>query len=135
MSPSDELPRGVDAPSQARHLLALWAGDELAPDELDRAKLVCSELVNNAVLHGEGKIRLQLDLDENRLLIEVIDEGQGFEHVIREVAFEKLSGRGLAIVEAEASRWGVHQGTTHVWAELERAGPRLGEEAKPDTEG
>jgi anti-sigma regulatory factor (Ser/Thr protein kinase) len=113
-------------------LLTEWVGDELEPEELDRAKLVVSELVNNAVLHGEGSIELLVDLDEHRLQIEVIDEGQGFEHIAREIPFEELTGRGLVLVDAEASRWGVHEGTTHVWAELERSGPRIGEDAKPE---
>lgn len=94
-------------------------------------KLICSELVNNAVVHGRGEIELRGDLNDDRVLIEVIDQGEGFEHVVREVPFEQLSGRGLLIVDAEASRWGVHEGTTHVWAEVERAGPRVGRASKP----
>jgi anti-sigma regulatory factor (Ser/Thr protein kinase) len=124
------LPRNVYAAACARRLLGEWFTGEIAPAELDRAKLICSELVNNAVIHGEGNIQLYGDLDENRLLIEVIDQGRGFEHVARDVAFEELSGRGLTIVDAEASRWGIHEGTTHVWAEIERGGPRVGKDAK-----
>jgi anti-sigma regulatory factor (Ser/Thr protein kinase) len=149
LSHRQALPRGLEAPAQARRVLAAWAGDALQPEVLDRARLVLSELVNNAVLHGSGGIALQLGLDDDRLLIEVIDEGQGFEHEVRKIPFEDLSGRGLSIVDAEASRWGIHEGTTHVWAELdrtgpgtpgeathvwaeiERSGPRVGEDAKP----
>jgi len=141
-----QLPRSVEASGRARQLLTAWVGGELEPEQLDRAKLVVSELINNAVLHGEGSIEFQVDLDEHRLQIEVIDEGGGFEHEMREVPFEELSGRGLAIVEAVTSRWGIHEGTTHVWAEfersgpgtthlwaeLERPGPRIGEDAKPE---
>ena len=128
----ERLARVVEAPGQARRLLTQWVGDELEAEELHQAKLVASELINNAVLHGDGAIELRVDLDEHRLQIEVIDEGQGFEHVVREIPFEDVSGRGLSIVEAVSSRWGIHEGTTHVWAELERPGPRVGEEAKPD---
>jgi anti-sigma regulatory factor (Ser/Thr protein kinase) len=127
-----ELPRSHDAPWLARRLLAQWFAVELPSDELHRAKLLASELVTNAVLHGRGKITLRADLDDDRALIEVIDEGSGFEHEIRRREFEDLHGRGLAIVESESSRWGVHEGTTHVWFELERHGPRLGPEAKPE---
>lgn len=142
MSHHSELPKADTAPVEARQLLTEWVGNELTPEELDSAKLICSELVTNAFLHGEGSIALQVDLDENRLIIEVIDEGKGFEHEVREIPFEEISGRGLTIVDAVASRWGIHEGTTHVWAELdrpthvwvelERPGPRLGEDAKPD---
>jgi anti-sigma regulatory factor (Ser/Thr protein kinase) len=125
-----ELPHRADAGAIARRRLGDWFAGTLEPPELQAAKLVGTEMVNNAVLHGQGKIQFQADLDDNRLRIEVIDQGPGFEHVAREVAFEQLSGRGLAIVEAEASRWGIHDGTTHVWAEVERAGPRVGKHAK-----
>ena len=95
-------------------------------------KLLASELVTNAVVHGDGAIRLRSDLDEDRILVEVLDEGSGFEHNVREVPFHELRGRGLGIVEAASSRWGIHEGPTHVWFELERAGPRLGVEKKPE---
>jgi anti-sigma regulatory factor (Ser/Thr protein kinase) len=126
-----DLPRRLDAASQARQLLTVWFGDALEQNLLDAAKLISSELINNAVLHGRGAIRLLADVNDDRVLIEVVDEGEGFEHVVREVPFDQLSGRGLAIVEAASSRWGIHEGTTHVWAEMERTGPRLGRDAKP----
>jgi len=126
-----ELPRRLEAGARSRALLSEWFAETLGSDELETAKLLCTELVNNAVVHGKGKIELQADLNENRLLIEVIDEGESFERVVREAPVEQLTGRGLAIVDAEASRWGVHEGTTHVWVELERPGPRVGEQAKP----
>jgi len=69
---------------------------------------------------------LRATLDEDRLLVEVIDEGNGFERTIRQQDFPSIGGRGLAIVDAEASRWGIHAATTNVWFELERPGPRLG---------
>jgi len=126
-----ELPRSPDAPGLARRSLSDWYGSRLDQEELHRAKLLASELVTNAVLHGEGRILLRAQADDDRLLIEVIDEGAGFEHEVRRREFDELHGRGLAIVEAESSRWGIHEGTTHVWFELERAGPRLGPESKP----
>jgi anti-sigma regulatory factor (Ser/Thr protein kinase) len=116
----------------ARRQLAQWVGPDLASDELHRMKLLASELVTNAVLHGHGKITLRAQLDDDRALVEVIDEGSGFEHEIRRREFDDLHGRGLAIVDSESSRWGVHEGTTHVWFELERRGPRVGANAKPD---
>ena len=119
-----ELPRAEHAPARARRMLAQWYGRALDTDELDAAKLVVSEFVNNAVLHGEGGIRLRADLDEHRLVVEVIDGGSGFEHAVRKLPFSQVSGRGLAIVDAVSSRWGIQEGTTHVWAELERTEPR-----------
>jgi anti-sigma regulatory factor (Ser/Thr protein kinase) len=99
--------------------------------ELVDVKLLVTELVTNAVMHGRGRIRVGGQLDEHRLLIEVIDQGSGFERIVRERDFENVGGQGLNAVEAIATRWGIHEGTSHVWFELERRGPRLGPGNKP----
>ena len=126
-----KLPRSKAAPGEAREVLADTYRSALGEDELYTALLLTSELVSNAVRHGEGAITLRADLDENRLLVEVIDEGGGLEHVLREREFENVEGWGLRLVDRQSSRWGAHEGTTHVWFELERAGPRLGAEQNP----
>ncbi|MDQ6805407.1 MAG: hypothetical protein M3065_10685 [Actinomycetota bacterium] len=74
---------------------------------------------------------MKADVDEDRLHVEVIDEGRGFEREVRENGGEDLGGRGLRLVDSESSRWGLHEGTTHVWFEIERPGPRVGAEKKP----
>lgn len=126
-----ELPRDPTAGARARRLLERMVAGSLGVCELGRAKLLASELVNNAVLHGHGAIIFRAELDEDRLHVEVIDEGSGFERAVRERDGDDLGGRGLNLVESESSRWGVHEGTTHVWFEIERPGPRLGAEKKP----
>ncbi len=125
------LARDPHAPATARRLIERSFGEWLEPDELERAKLAVSELATNALIHGQGEITLLADMDESRLLVEVIDEGSGFEYTLREREFDELSGRGLTIVDADTSRWGMHEGTTHVWFEIERRGPRLGTEQRP----
>jgi anti-sigma regulatory factor (Ser/Thr protein kinase) len=124
------LPRSLDAARLARAVLGQWLPD-ITREELEDAQLLTSELVTNAVVHGRGEILLRAELDEDRLLIEVIDEGHGFERTIRQRDFESVGGHGLGIVDTVASRWGIHEGTTHVWFELERPGPRLGPGRKP----
>jgi anti-sigma regulatory factor (Ser/Thr protein kinase) len=126
-----ELPRGPDAPREARNALVDWYRDSLTGEELEAGKLLVSELVTNAVVHGVGRIHLAGDLDADRLRLEVRDEGSGLEHAARGMSFRELRGHGLTIVGALSSRWGIHEGTTHVWAEVERPGPRLGTEDKP----
>ena len=126
-----DLPRTRGAPALARRSLARWFVADVEGDELRTAELLVSELVTNAVMHGSGTITLRAHLDEDRLLVEVIDEGRGFERTVRNSDFDRVGGHGLTIVDAEASRWGIHEGTTHVWFELERPGPRLGAENNP----
>jgi len=117
-----ELARESTAPRVARTLLRERFGNELSHDALDTASLLVSELVTNAVRHGHGRIMLRAHLNGDRLLVEVIDEGTGLEPAIRERDFEdpRGGGRGLMVVDAESSRWGIHEGPTHVWFELER---------------
>lgn len=129
-----ELVRSPHAPKTARELVREWFGTELPERELDTAVLLVSELVTNAVRHGKGVATVRADLNEDRLLVEVIDEGDGLERSIRRRDFEDVGGWGLRIVDAAASRWGVHEGTTHVWFELERSGPRLGSGKNPADE-
>jgi hypothetical protein len=52
---------------------------------------------------------------------------------------EEVGGRGLFLVNALTSRWGIDEGTTHVWLELqarsdarERPNPRLGQDERPE---
>jgi hypothetical protein len=87
--------------------------------------------VTNAFVHGRGAICLSALLDEDRLMIEVTDEGEGLERVVRECGLDAVGGNGLNIVDMLASRWGIHAGSSHVWFALERPGPRFGTDAKP----
>ncbi|HEY1514815.1 MAG TPA: ATP-binding protein [Solirubrobacteraceae bacterium] len=125
------LPHTDAAPGIARRSLTAWLTPVLESEELEVARLLVSELVTNAVVHGRGDVTLQAQFDDDRLLVEVIDEGGGFERTMRQHDFASIGGRGLAIVDTAASRWGIHEGTTHVWFELERPGPRLGAADKP----
>ena len=126
-----ELPRDASAAARARQLVAELLAAEVSDEEVDRARLLVSELATNAVRHGQGVITLRARVDQDRLLVEVIDEGSGFERALRGSDLKQLGGWGLQIVDAEASRWGVHEGTTHVWFEIERAGPRIGTDKAP----
>ena len=115
-----ELPRSHMAPSLARRQLSDWLDAVLAPDEVHSAKLLISELVTNAVIHGQGEIALRAELNDERVFAEVSDQGHGFEYEVRLPGSEELHGRGLAVVDALSSRWGVGEGSTRVWFELER---------------
>jgi len=133
-----ELPRDPSAAAIARRELRRRLDGTLHQDVLDALSLIVSELVTNAVTHGQGAIRLRLQLDGGDLRGEVIDDGSGFEHELRAAGPSATSGRGLLIVDRLTTRWGVHEGTTHVWFEMltgsrgsHGAGPHVGEERRP----
>ena len=54
---------------------------------------------------------------DDRLRLEVVDEGDGAAEVHRGPA-DETGGWGLRIVDAVSIRWGVFEGTTHVWCEI-----------------
>jgi serine/threonine-protein kinase RsbW len=109
----------MSAGRQARSYLDRSIGGDVPARRLGDAKLVATELVNNAVIHGEGRITLRVERHADTVRIEVVDEGIGNAPAIREEArSDDAGGRGLRIVDALAARWGTFEGTTHVWADL-----------------
>ena len=111
------LPREPGAAAQARRLVERYFGGQLGDEALDDVRLVATELVDNAYVHGEGQITLRLTQREDRLRVEVIDQGQG---AAIQIHHEEPSGQGhgLRMVDHICTAWGAYEGTTHVWAEL-----------------
>jgi hypothetical protein len=70
-------------------------------------------------VHGHGPIELRALLDESRLTVDISDRGDGFERTRQKRDPDVIGGYGLSIVDALASRWGVHEGSSHVWFEIE----------------
>jgi anti-sigma regulatory factor (Ser/Thr protein kinase) len=128
------------APGLARRAARDQFVDELSRSQLNDLVLVISELVGNAIVHGHGEVVLRLQMDGETLRGEVIDQGGGFEHEVRASGPDDIGGRGLMLVDWMTSRWGIHEGTTHVWFEMfgaadetdEPLSPRLGDEQRPD---
>lgn len=85
-------------------------------------ELVVSELVSNAVEHGCGTVRLDVDHDGYGLHGFVIDEGDGFDYEPRSADTDEPRGRGLPIVDALVTRWGIRDGRTHVWFDMSGPG-------------
>lgn len=86
-------------------------------------ELLSSELLANAVLHGptETGIGLQVVVTDEVARVSVSDGAESSPVVMRTDP-SALSGRGMAIVEAMSSRWGVEiheDGGKTVWFELD----------------
>jgi len=109
------LPRAPEAAGAARRLVEIHA-DGLSAAQRDDAGLMVSELVTNALLHGEGAIGIRITSDPQHLTIEVADDGQG--KVAITPVPSAFGGWGLRIVDELADSWGVRAGSTHVWFRL-----------------
>jgi anti-sigma regulatory factor (Ser/Thr protein kinase) len=116
-----DIPRDLQAPRRARRAVEGLA-EAIDPDVRADVVLLVSELISNSVKYGgRGDLRLQIEAPEpRRLRIEVVDQGSGFEPVERTRPKTEPGGWGLHLVETLSDRWGVHEGSTHVWFEIER---------------
>ena len=87
---------------------------------LDEVELLVSELVTNAVVHGHGEVEVAVRLLPERIRFEVIDDDPSMPAPRHEPDAE--SGRGLALVEALSSDWGVEPTGSgkSVWFEVPR---------------
>ena len=96
---------GPDAAAQAR----AYAAAELAglPEEIvDDARLVLTELVSNAQLHGVPPVLVSVTRQDDGARVEVTDAGRR-RLVLPTQSADAMTGRGLSMVAAVARSWGV----------------------------
>jgi len=117
-----ELEPGSNCPAAARAALSPLAG--AIPTRIySDLRLQVSELVTNSVRHAKLRpgdlIRLQIDVSDRLLRVQVSDPGQGFSANIPDPVAGEPGGWGLFLTERLADRWGVDRdgGWTTVWLE------------------
>lgn len=108
------------SPRQARQWVSTRCG--VNPDTIFTVELLVSELVSNAVVHAHSATILTLDRGPRALHVEVEDHGMDMVQSPRRggPVPQGASGRGLKIVSALASSWGIRpteQGKS-VWFEI-----------------
>jgi anti-sigma regulatory factor (Ser/Thr protein kinase) len=109
-----------EAPSVARRALSRLRGD-IEPPVMETMRLLVTELVSNSVKHSQSdSVRLKVAVGRSGVLVEVTDQGPGFERKPQSANPARESGWGLFLVERMAHRWGVSRegGGTRVWFEL-----------------
>src|SRR6478736_6228780 len=88
----------------------------------DTLRLLVSEVVTNAVRHGDSSRPLEVHASwGSEVRVEVSDQGKGFTPAPRSGGADEPGGFGLFLVGQLAERWGVEsdRGTT-VWFVLRR---------------
>jgi len=110
--------RRVETARDARSWLAsfLRAGDVASP-VIEDAVLVVSELVTNALRHGEGAAVVRASIRDDVIRISVTDSGDELPEQKR-IDIGRVGGLGLHVVERVAADWGVaaFPGGKTVWA-------------------
>ena len=114
-----ELAADERAVAEARHRIVA-AVEPYMPDDADTLGLLVSEVVTNAVVHGDSReLDVTASITDHSVRVEVCDDGEGFVPRPRALAPDEVGGWGLFRVEQLASSWGVSfSGRTTVWFEL-----------------
>ena len=111
-----ELLEAVARRFAARGAIEISGGGSFRGDR-DRLEQALGSLVDNALTHGEGTVRLEAEPADGEITLRVSDDGAGFPDDFLPRAFERFSradgartsggaGLGLAIVEAVARAHG-----------------------------
>jgi anti-sigma regulatory factor (Ser/Thr protein kinase) len=100
-----------------RRTLRAWGVPE---GDRDAALLVVSELVTNALVHTDGRVRLDLALVNHRLRVAVADASPRTPVKPTSIGWEATGGRGILLVEAVSDAWGTVpvSGGKQVWSEM-----------------
>jgi anti-sigma regulatory factor (Ser/Thr protein kinase) len=132
--PVHRLSAGV-ARSWVADLFRVWQESGTLPasaataEHGDTAALLITELVSNAVRHGDLSVEVRVVLTGQRLRVSVFDSSHRMP-VLRRAGAADTAGRGLFLVESMAGAWGVDvrdEGGKDVWFELDLASAPLAE--------
>jgi anti-sigma regulatory factor (Ser/Thr protein kinase) len=121
------VPASGMAPALARHLVRAELRSHVGEPELEDLELIVTELVTNSVRHSGieagSPIVVRAELAENRIRLEVSDDGDGFEPGVprpRSLA-DGGGGLGLVLLARFSGAWGVTMGEgACVWGEFPR---------------
>ncbi|MFR9728343.1 ATP-binding protein [Saccharopolyspora sp. MS10] len=112
------LDGGRTAVPAARHAIEeVLRCRPVSAELVDAVLLVASELVANAVEHGGGADRLELDWQQDSVVLRVWDRGVGRPQQ-RDLDPGSVRGRGLVLVQGLSEEWGCEprSGGKSVWS-------------------
>jgi anti-sigma regulatory factor (Ser/Thr protein kinase) len=109
------------ARTRTRQSLTQW---HVSPRDIDTVELVVSELVTNAIRHGDTgdgePPRLVLRLVSSEIIVEVFDASPVMPRVVAASEWDE-AGRGLQLLDALAAAWGA----TPVVVDKKQCGKRV----------
>lgn len=89
-----------------RRLTDAATGAGVDTDTTDTLVLLASELVTNAVLHGNGRVHVRAVTTSRGTVVLEVSDGRPGQVVPREMDLWSTGGRGLAMVDVMAWQWG-----------------------------
>lgn len=113
------LPAALGAVRIARAQVTEVLQGSCSAPTIETAALLTSELVANAVGHGSPPLELWVDVTDGVVRIEVHDGDAAALPVRRDARPTDVAGRGLAIVDALAARWGTRPDADGKWVWFE----------------
>lgn len=119
MSEPLELPPTAESVPRARRFLRAEMTAAATEADLDAATLLTTELVTNAVLHARTEVTVRVHAADGWVRVEVHDRSP-LAPRLHSYSVTSATGRGLRLLDALASRWGVEAdlvGKT-VWFEV-----------------
>lgn len=114
-----DLEHDASSVRRARRFTEQQMGDWDLANLVENAVLIVSELVTNAITHGESRCRVVLRRGIGSIRVEVADHGAGSPEP-QPHSTVSPGGRGLMIVATLATAWGIAPSPygKMVWAEL-----------------
>lgn len=119
--------QGPESVADVRRDITAWLTGIPIPDTTaDDIRLMASELASNAIRYSasgnKGKTyQVRALYEDSHIRVEVHDLGSAYSVPHQRHDPDGLHGRGLNIVDALATSWGVHQNSVHctiVWFEV-----------------
>ncbi len=123
-----DLDDEASAVRTGRRFVQAQAAERGATEHADDIALVVGELLANAVQHGQPPLSVCVSGDADLLRVEVRD-GSSRAPVRPPLTTTNMTGRGLGLVDAVASNWGVTRsdnGGKTVWAEFDASRGQTG---------
>ena len=113
------LPPEPSSASRARHAARQQLEASCPAEVVERAALLVTELVTNAVLHAGTEVVVVVDVAPGCVMVRVSDDSDS-RLVARAHEPSAATGRGLWLVEQLASVWGVERVPSgkEVWCEI-----------------
>ncbi|WP_369052335.1 ATP-binding protein [Kineococcus terrestris] len=110
----------LSSPALARH----WVCERCPAEHLPEARrwiaeLLTSELVSNALEHGQGPVTLTMTHDAEGIVVGISD-GTTSIPALRPQSPTATSGRGIALVDALATAWGYYPSAERPGADGDR---------------